>query len=109
MSDGVIGSLRHRVSIERPLRTETDGGAAVISWTSLASVFARIEPVGGGEFDVADGQVGRVTHKVLMRYRSDVLPQMRIVAGTRELEISAALDLDGRGRWLQCHCKEKLP
>ena len=109
MTDGVIGSLRHRVSIERPQRTATDGGAAVISWTSLGSVFARIEPVGGGEVEVADRQAGRVTHKVLMRYRGDVLPEMRIVAGTRVLEISAALDLDGRGRWLQCHCKEKLP
>ena len=109
MSDCVIGSLRHRVVLERPVRTAGDGGTAVITWTSLGSVHARIEQVSGREIEIADGIAARVTHKVLMRYRADVLPEMRIVAGTRVLEIEAVLDLDGRARWLQCLCKEKLP
>ena len=109
MSDCVIGSLRHRVVLERPVRTTRDGGTAIISWASVGSAFARIEQVAGREIEIADGIAARVTHKVLMRHRADVLPQMRIVAGARILEIDAVLDHDGRGRWLQCLCKEKLP
>ena len=109
MSDCVIGSLRHRVLLERPVRTSDEGGAAIITWTVLGSVFARIEPVSGREIENAHGVAGRVTHKVLMRYRSDVAPDMRIIAGARVLEITAALDVDGRGRWLRCLCTEKLP
>ena len=109
MSDCVIGSLRHRVLLEVPVRTPDDGGTAIITWMSLGIVHARIEPLSGREIEIAGGIAARVTHKVLMRYRADVLPQMRIVAGTRVLEIEAALDVVGRGRWLKCLCKEKLP
>lgn len=109
MSCSVIGALRHRVVIERLVRTSDEGGTATLTWSALAIVFARIEANSGREIEVADGVAGRVTHKVLMRHRSDVLPEMRIVAGTRILEIRAALDRDGRGRWLECLCEERLP
>ena len=109
MTGNVIGALRHRVTIERPVRTSDAGGTATIAWTSLGSVFARIEPVAGHEIEIGDGVAGRMTHKVLVRWRDDLLPEMRIVAGPRILEIRAVLDLEGRRRWLQCLCEEKLP
>lgn len=109
MTCSMVGALRHRVTIERPLRTAEDGGTASIAWSSVGTVFARIEAVGGREIEVADGVTGRITHKVLIRWREDVLPEMRIVAGTRILDIRAALDSDGRRRWLRCLCEERLP
>ena len=109
MTGNVIGALRHRVTIERPVRTSDDGGTGTLTWTSLGSVFARIEPVGGREIEIGDGVAGRVSHKVLLRWRDDLAPQMRIVAGSQILEIRAVLDLEGRRRWLQCLCEERLP
>lgn len=109
MSGDVIGALRHRVTLEAPVRTPDEGGAATITWTSLGSVFARIEPTAGREIEQADGIAARVTHKVLIRHRPDVTAAMRLVEGTRVLEIRAVLDLDGRRRWMQCLCEEKLP
>jgi SPP1 family predicted phage head-tail adaptor len=109
MTASVIGALRHRVVIERPERSSDEAGTATIAWLPLASLFARIEPVAGREIATADGVAGRITHKVMLRYRTDILPEMRIVAGTRILEIKAAFDADGRARWLQCLCEEHIP
>ena len=109
MTDNVIGALRHRVTLEGPVRIAAEGGTATVSWTSLGSLFARIEPIGGREVDTADGTVAVVTHKVLIRHRNDVSAPMRFVAGTRILEIRAVLDLEGRRRWMQCLCEERLP
>lgn len=109
MSDCVIGSLRHRVVIERPVRTAGDGGTATIDWTAIGSAFARIEAVSGREIGLADSIAGRVTHRVLIRWRNDVLPEMRFVSSARAYHIRAALDRDGRKRWLTCMCEEHLP
>ena len=64
-------------------------------------LYARIEPIGGREIEVADGIAARVTHKVLIRYRDDVTAGMRFAADGRLLDIHAVLDLEGRHRWLQ--------
>lgn len=109
MSADIIGSLRHHITIERPFRSAEAGGTATIVWEAVASVFARIESVGGREIAIADGMAARITHRVLMRYRADVGAQNRFVVGSRILELRAVLDLEGRQRWLQCLCEERLP
>ncbi len=109
MSTNVIGSLRHRVTIERPQRNSEVGGSATIEWITIGNVFARIDAVSGREIELAGGLVGRATHKVLMRFRDDILPEMRIVVGSRRLDIRSVLDLDGRRTWLQCLCEEQGP
>lgn len=109
MSTNVIGSLRHRVTIERPERNVQDGGGASIDWITICTAFARIDSISGREIQFADGLAGRVSHKVLLRYRADILPEMRIVFGSRRLDIRSVLDVDARRSWLQCLCEEQLP
>jgi SPP1 family predicted phage head-tail adaptor len=109
MSTNVIGSLRHRVTLERPQRNAEDGGSATIDWITIGDVFARIDTISGREVEFADGVAGRVTHEVLMRYRADILPEIRIVTGSRHLAIRSVVDIDGRRSWLQCLCEEHLP
>ena len=109
MTTNVIGSMRHRVSLEAPLRTGTEGGAAVVSWQLVAGMFAQVRPVTGREIVTADGTAARVTHEVVIRHRDGVRAEMRFLEGTRVLEIRAVLDLEGRRRWLKCLCEERLP
>ena len=107
--NNVVGGLRHRVTLQRPVRLPADGGTATISWTSAGSLFARIEPIGRREVTLADGIAARVTHKVLIRHREDIGADMRFTDGNRVLEIRAVLDIEGRRRWMQCLCEERLP
>jgi SPP1 family predicted phage head-tail adaptor len=44
----------------------------------------------------------------LIRHRDGVAAKMRFVEGQRMLEIRAVLDVDDRGRWLECLCEERL-
>ena len=109
MTTNVIGALRHRVTIERPERTAEGGGGATIAGTEVATVFARIETASGREISLADGRQGRATHKILLRWRADVEPQMRFTCEGRHFDIRAVLDTDGRRRWLTCLSEEQLP
>jgi SPP1 family predicted phage head-tail adaptor len=108
MTANLIGSLRHRVTLEAPTRTDGEGGTAVISWTTVGSMFARIKPIAGREIVAADGSAARVTHEVLIRHRTDIAPTMRLVEGARVLDIHAVVDVEGRRRWLKCLCEERL-
>lgn len=109
MINNVIGALRHRVTLQRAVRTAADGGTAMISWTSAGSLFARIEPVSGREIEIGDGVAARGTHKILIRHREDIGAEMRFMEGRRVFEIRAVIDLEGRRRWRQCLCEERLP
>ncbi len=49
--------------------------------------------VSGSERLTAEALAGRGMHEVWVRYRADVAPALRFVAGSRVLDIRAALDL----------------
>lgn len=104
-----LGKLRHRLRLEAPSRSGSDGGGATISWQAVATIWAEILPTTGREVFVADGLSARVTHEVRLRYRADVSPQMRFAASDRVFDIRAVRDVDGRKRWLSCLCEEILP
>lgn len=105
----MIGPLRYRATLERPVRTDGEGGTAEITWSSVSGLFAQIVPVTGREIVTADGMAARVTHEVVVRAGMEITPQMRFRESLRVLEIRAVLDLDGRRRWLKCLCEERLP
>ena len=103
-----IGSLRHRVMIEAPVRANDGGGGALITWTPVAEVWASITPQAGAESVVAEAVSGRISHEIVMRHRDDIAPAMRIRLGSRKFDILAALDIDERRRRLRCLCREEL-
>ena len=85
------GLLRHKVSIEYKSVTRNGFGEEVLTWPELAGVWARVETLTGGE-SVEQSKAGAaLTHTVLLRYRSDVLPTMRIAWHARVLEIHAVV------------------
>lgn len=104
-----IGSLRHRILLEQPVRAATEGGAASIDWSSVAEVSAKILPQRGQEIFDSDQFSGRVTHRITLRYRAGVTPEMRFRLGARILEILSVRNVDERGRWLECDCEERTP
>lgn len=103
----MIGPLSRRVVLERPDRTEDDGGGAVVVWTPVATVWASIASSPAGDLAAQDDLIARVAHRVRLRWRSDVLPGWRLKLGERVFRVVAAVDRDGARRWLHLDCEEE--
>jgi len=98
--------MRSRVTLQAPVETDDGAGGVVVSWVDVASVWAEVRPRRGGEGLWADAPAGRLTSEIVMRWRDDVWPGMRLVAGERTFDIRAAYDPDGRRRRVVCLCLE---
>lgn len=106
------GDLRHRITIERPGATVDDFGQPVPSgWVEVASVWANIKPIGGREKLRAGAVESTLSHTVLVRYQSGLLPVIgadawRINYGGRLLAIHSAMVVEERGQWIIFDCTE---
>lgn len=80
--------LNRRVRIERPVVDEAFDGAGSGSWAEVATVYAEVRDVAPTREQLDQG-VNLATRpaRVLMRPRPDVLPSMRLVMGTRLMQI----------------------
>jgi SPP1 family predicted phage head-tail adaptor len=101
-----IGALRERLALEAASRTADGGGGAIVTWETVAELWAAVRPIGGEERLRADQLAGRITHEVWIRHRPDVTPAMRFRSGTRILDIVAVLAVARRSR-LKCLCEER--
>lgn len=102
-----VGTLRHRLALERSVRTGDGGGGVTESWVLEADVWGEVRPLAGQEALEADRISGRVSHDIRIRYRAGVVPAMRFRLDTRAFHIVAVLDEDERRRWLTCRCEAR--
>ena len=74
------GRLNQRVRIEKPIITQDpDTGALVETIQIIGTVFASIEPLSAREFIAAQSTQSQITAKILMRYRTGLTADMRLV------------------------------
>jgi len=102
-----IGDLRNRVAIERAVRTSDGGGGFAVTWELVVEVWAAIIARGAGEALELDRVAGTATHDIWIRYRTGILPEMRMRMGGREFDIRGVIDPDERRRWLKCVVEER--
>lgn len=109
------GMLRHRVTFQTKGGSAGAYGEPASTWSALAGVWARVEPLGGAEqFDAAQERVAIKT-KITTR-RIDTLAsttpfpeKMRILWGTRVYNIEALLnDKSDRFEWICTEEKQAL-
>ncbi|MEM7567219.1 MAG: phage head closure protein [Pseudomonadota bacterium] len=103
---GEIGALRRRVAIQEMTLVPDGAGGFESGWTTIAQTWAAFSPISAAESYDEGLVTSRTTHKVLIRYREDIHPSMRIVAGTRSYEVLASLDPDDRRSRLQLYVEE---
>jgi len=101
------GSLRHRLTVETPVRLPDGGGGFTTSWEVYTDVWAAIEPLSAGATVTAEGREMRLTHRLRLRHRGDLGPYMRFRLGARVFEIAGLYDETEEGRWLLCLCEER--
>lgn len=102
-----IGALRHRLRLQRPLRSGDDIGGAAASWSDEGEVWAAAEAAGGDESADYDTRRSRVGFTFTINRRDDVRAGWRVLWGVRTLQILAVRD-DGGARIVLISEEERL-
>lgn len=98
------GKLRHRVTIQKPVETQSGTGDPLVRWQDVATVWAMVEPLRGREFFAAKQMVSEVEVRVVIRYMAGITAKMKIVHGADEYLIETIINVLERDRELQLMC-----
>lgn len=103
------GKLRKYITIEQRGTGQDAAGSQVSTWTTVLSAYASIEPLSGRELIAAQAIHNETTHRVTMRYRSEVLAKMRVNLGGRYFNIlTPPRNTEERGREMVFEASEGL-
>lgn len=101
------GKLAHRVTIqEKRDQFGADFNDIRDTWQNVATVWAEVLCNSGSESVSADQTQGALSFTVTIRGGTTVTPRNRLIWGTRQLQITAVVDPDGRGVMQQLACVE---
>ncbi|NWN92294.1 phage head closure protein [Marinobacter adhaerens] len=102
------GKLRHRVTIQKPGRTQDPvTGEITNGWSDVATVWASVEPVSVKEFIASQAGQSEITTRITMRYRDGINAKMRAVFRGKIYNIHGALTDPKSGyEYLTLPCSE---
>jgi SPP1 family predicted phage head-tail adaptor len=101
-----LGAMRHRVRLDRAVETPDLAGGVVRAWLPVATLWAAVEPVERRADLHGDAPSSVATHRVTLRWRSDVAAGQRIAYGVRRFTILTAADPDERRHRLHLTVEE---
>jgi len=99
------GELRTKVTLQTPTITKATGGAQVVTWTTLAIVWAKWSNVHGSEVWQSQAVQAVSPATVLIRYRTDVNAACSILKGTERYEIVSMDNIQERNEYLELKVK----
>lgn len=102
------GRLRHRVTVQSETQATDGAGGYGLSWTNVGEVWAAVEPMSARERTEAGQLEDATTHRIMIRYRSDVVPtgKHRVLFGTRTFNVREIINQDERKEHLVLMCDE---
>ena len=103
------GELRHKARLEDADDSQDVQGTTKLAWSPRSTVWVSVTPISGKERLAAAAVASELTHRVRMRYRSDVTSRMRLVLvnrGNRVLKIVSVVNEGERDRYLELLCRE---
>ena len=103
----MVTQMKHRLTIQNPVQTGDGQGGFTETFPDSATVHASIEPVKGYERFQAMQMQTPVTHKIVMRYRTDVTTASRLKFGTRVFWVKEALNVGEESRFLEIRAVER--
>lgn len=103
------GLLRHRLVLEAPVESADGAGGVTRSYGAVATVWAEVTPVSAARAIEAERPGARTTHRIGIRFSSDITTRHRFRDGERVFRIVSLRDRDGRKRFLQIEAEEIVP
>lgn len=105
----MIGNLRHRITIEQRTLASDGMGGSTETWSTLATLWAKVEPKSAKHKWIAESLTEITTHVITIRNRDDIDSSMRIKWDGRTFQIEGSYDRDERDRFRIIAASEGLP
>lgn len=102
----IAGNMRQRIRIEQPVLAADGLGGGVRSWQTVTTVWGEITTLSGNEHFAAGQLASQISHRITLRWREGVTPEMRLAFGTRIFAIRAILERDGKRRSMEILVEE---
>jgi SPP1 family predicted phage head-tail adaptor len=93
-----IGAMRHFIEIQQESRSGDGAGGAAVSWTTIATLWAAMEPLRVSESSRGERQESATSYRITVRDGITVTNAMRIVWNGRAFNIRGVRNIDERGR-----------
>lgn len=107
MRPPTIGQFKSRVTLHLWQDRPADGGGIDPQTTKQNTLWAKIEPVGGGIY-VGGLQVGHVvTHRITIRYRPGITTSHIVRHGCAVYRVKRVTDVNGAGRFSMLEVEEE--
>lgn len=100
------GELTERITIEQPAKAQNDVGETTLTWSTFATVWAKVQSLAGREAERYAEVVGFSGHKVTIRALPGVSTSMRVIYRNRTLEVGAVNEYE-RVWYMELICTEK--
>ncbi len=103
------GNLRQRVAIQNYTETRDAMGHPIQSYSTVATVYAAVEPIKGREFFAAEQVQSDTDVRIRMRYRDDITidTRSRVTHETHTYDVMNVIHVSERHRELHLMCKER--
>lgn len=101
-----IGNMSSRVTLQRKTETQNDSGGQAVVWSDVTDIWAKIEAEKMDKYLIAQGLTQVLTHKISIRYRSDITTHDRLVWGSRTFQIHGIVIVEERDRFMVLSCQE---
>ena len=97
-----IGRMKHRITFQvQDLEQEE-------TWNDILSTWANINPISGKEYYSAETINSDLTHKIRLRYRKGITPDMRVIYNDRIFYIISVINEYEKNTMLQLMCRELI-
>jgi SPP1 family predicted phage head-tail adaptor len=102
------GRLNRLVEIQQQAGEKDEYGQPLDNWEKVCETYASIQPYTGRELNEGQQIHSEVSHRITIRHRPGILPNMRVKTGSRILDILFIHNVHERNAQLQLMCRELI-
>jgi SPP1 family predicted phage head-tail adaptor len=99
--------MKRRLTVQSATNVSDGQGGFTETWVDGATVWASITPASGYEKFQAMQMQAPITHKIAMRYRTDVTTKSRLKFGDRVFWVAEVLNVNEENRVLAIKATER--
>ena len=100
----MIGDLNRRIVFQEEVKISDDAGGYISEWQDIANtpeVFACIIPLTAAEVLHYQQFQYQVNYQIIVRYRDDIIPSMRIIHDDVVYDIESIVNLQGKNKYFK--------